>query len=81
MSPLMAGTVLTPSDYIGAFITISLLIVLAMTQYPREWQNTGGFLLTLIIGIPALLLVAGILQHPILMAGSMLAFGAYAANR
>lgn len=81
MSPLMAGFMLTPSDYIGALITLSILIVLAMTQFPREWQTVTGFFLTLLVGVPVALLAVGALQSPFLAAGAMLALGAYAAAK
>lgn len=57
----------------GAGVTGLLLLGrLAMTQMPRHWQTTGGWLLVSLVGIPAFAMaIAVLVKVPMLLFGVM----------
>ncbi len=69
------------ANTMGCAFVLTPVVLLIMTQYPRDWQNIAGFTLTL-IAIPAVILVAAILINvPVLGIGAVFAFGALCAHR
>lgn len=60
------------SQIIGGALGLLVLGALAMTQMPKEWQTTGGWLLFSLVGIPLFgIAIALMVKVPVLMFGAV----------
>lgn len=66
---------------IGGIIGFLVLGGLVMTQMPREWQTTGGWLAVSLAGIPLFFMLIGLLINvPTLLFGALVLTGLYAGQ-
>jgi len=66
---------------IGGILGLLVLGGLVMTQMPREWQTTGGWLLVSLLGIPLFVMLIGLLINvPALLFGALVLTGLYAGQ-
>lgn len=57
---------------IGAALGLLFLGALVMTQMPKEWQTTGGWLLVSLAGIPLFgIILAVLIKVPLLLFGAV----------
>lgn len=69
------------SEIIGGALGLLVLGALAMTQAPKEWQTTGGWLLLSLVGIPLFgIAIALMVKVPVLMFGAV-AWACFHAGR
>ncbi|WP_347506221.1 hypothetical protein [Pseudomonas anguilliseptica] len=60
------------SEAVGGALGLLVLGALAMTQAPKEWQTTGGWLLFSLVGIPLFgIVIALMVKVPVLMFGAV----------
>lgn len=60
------------SEIIGGVLGLLVLGALAMTQAPKHWQTTGGWLLFSLAGIPLIgIIIAVMVKVPSLMLGAV----------
>ncbi len=65
----------------GGIVGFLVLGGLVMTQMPREWQTTGGWLAVSLLGIPLFLMLIGLLINvPFLLFGALVLTGLYAGR-
>lgn len=68
-------------DTIGILFVLTPVVLLIMTQYQRSWQNTAGFVLTMAAMPLAFLVMALLVNVPVLGIGAVFAFGVLCAHR
>lgn len=66
---------------IGGILGFLVLGGLVMTQMPRHWQTTGGWLTVSLAGIPLFFMLIGLLINvPALLFGALVLTGLYAGQ-
>lgn len=66
---------------IGGILGLLVLGGLVMTQMPRGWQTTGGWLSVSLLGIPLFAMLIGLLINvPALLFGALVLIGLYAGQ-
>ncbi|MGP3789754.1 hypothetical protein [Pseudomonas sp. B392_1p] len=66
---------------IGGILGFLVLGGLVMTQMPRHWQTTGGWLTVSLVGIPLFFMLIGLLINvPALLFGALVLTGLYAGQ-
>ena len=66
---------------IGGILGFLVLGGLVMTQMPRHWQTTGGWLAVSLVGIPLFFMLIGLLINvPALLFGALVLTGLYAGQ-
>ena len=69
------------TELVGGAIGFLVLGGLVMTQMPRAWQTTGGWLTVSLAGIPLFVLFIGLLINvPALLFGALVLTGLYAGQ-
>lgn len=68
-------------DFIGGALGLLVLGALTMTQAPKHWQTTGGWLLFSLVGIPLIgIAIALMVKVPMLLFGAI-AWACFHAGR
>ncbi len=68
-------------EIVGGALGLLVLGALAMTQAPKHWQTTGGWLLFSLVGIPLIgIVIAVMVKVPFLMFGAV-AWACFHAGR
>lgn len=70
-------------DHIGpVLIALPLFGLLAMIGVPNEWQNVQGWLIISFLGIPGFLVVIALMVNmPVLLFGTLFFLGIFAARK
>ena len=69
------------AEIVVGIIGFLVLGALVMTQMPRAWQNTGGWLAVSLAGIPLFIMLIGLLINvPALLFGALVLTGLYAGQ-
>ncbi|QEM81721.1 hypothetical protein [Halomonas binhaiensis] len=70
-------------DHIGpVLIALPLFGLLAMIGVPKEWQNVQGWLIISFLGIPGFLVVIALMVNmPVLLFGTLFFLGIFAARK
>lgn len=68
-------------EIVGGVVGFLVLGGLVMTQMPRAWQTTGGWLTVSLAGIPLFIMLVGLLINvPALLFGALVLTGLYAGQ-